>query len=102
MATEDEMIAVQIRAPKREIDKLCENTLTDVRAQAIMIAVRRTTSRRRRRWRDDAESNQSGSRDSGHGYPSRDGGGVRVALLRHERVSLGVIRGAEAANQDGN
>ena len=40
MATEDEMIAVQIRAPKREIDKLCENTLTDVRARAIMIAVR--------------------------------------------------------------
>ena len=40
MATEDEMIAVHIRAPKSEIDKLCENTLTDVRAQAIMIAVR--------------------------------------------------------------
>lgn len=40
MATEDEMIAVQIRAPKREIDELCENALTDVRSQAIMIAVR--------------------------------------------------------------
>ena len=40
MATEDEMIAIHIRAPKREIDELCANTLTDVRAQAIMIAVR--------------------------------------------------------------
>ena len=40
MAKDDEMIAIHIRAPKREIDELCANTLTDVRAQAIMIAVR--------------------------------------------------------------
>ena len=40
MASEDEMIAIHIRAPKSEIDELCENALTDVRAQAIMIAVR--------------------------------------------------------------
>ena len=37
---EEEIVAVQVRAPKREIDELCENALTDVRAQAIMIAVR--------------------------------------------------------------
>jgi metal-responsive CopG/Arc/MetJ family transcriptional regulator len=37
---EEEILAVQVRAPKSEIDKLCENTLTDVRSQAIMIAVR--------------------------------------------------------------
>ena len=37
---EDEIIAVQVRAPKSEIDTLCANTLTDVRSQAIMIAVR--------------------------------------------------------------
>ena len=36
----EEIVAVQVRAPKSEIDKLCENALTDVRAQAILIAVR--------------------------------------------------------------
>ena len=41
MPTKDEkIVAVQVRAPQSEIEKLCENTLTDVRAQAIMIAVR--------------------------------------------------------------
>ena len=37
---EEEIVAVQVRAPKGEIDTLCANTLTDVRAQAILIAVR--------------------------------------------------------------
>lgn len=37
---DDEIIAIQVRAPKREIDMLCANTLTNVRSQAIMIAVR--------------------------------------------------------------
>ena len=36
----DEMVKVQLLAPKREIDELCANTLTDVRTQAVMIAVR--------------------------------------------------------------
>lgn len=40
MPSKEEIIAVHIKAPKREIDELCSNTLTDVRAQAIMIAVR--------------------------------------------------------------
>ena len=41
MPTKDEeIVAVQVRAPKSEIEKLCENTLTGVRSQAILIAVR--------------------------------------------------------------
>lgn len=37
---EEEFIAVHVRAPKREIEELCANTLTDCRSQAVMIAVR--------------------------------------------------------------
>lgn len=37
---EEETLAVQIRIPKSEMDELCANTLTDMRSQAIMIAVR--------------------------------------------------------------
>ena len=37
---EDEIVAVQVRMPKREIQDLCANTLTDVAAQAVTIAVR--------------------------------------------------------------
>ena len=37
---EEEFIAVHVRAPKREIEELCANALTDCRSQAVMIAVR--------------------------------------------------------------
>lgn len=37
---EEEFIAVHVRAPKREIDELVTNAMTDTRSAAIMIAVR--------------------------------------------------------------
>ena len=36
----EELVATQVRAPKREIEELCANTMTDTRSVAIMIAVR--------------------------------------------------------------
>lgn len=35
-----EKVAIQVRIDKDDLDKLKENTLTDVSAQAIVIAVR--------------------------------------------------------------
>ena len=40
MSGNEETIKIQLLAPKREIDELCKNTLTDMRTQAVMIAVR--------------------------------------------------------------